>query len=252
MRIGVDIDGVLADFQTDFLKRVERDHAIGIPLSTRYDMTDIMSAHVRDKVMDSLQNDKDFWLSLKALHGTGLFWELCQQHKVKLFTSRPDFVVGPWAPTMWQLVVDWSGKVFGKPVEFTTVVDKDKVQWMEGLDVYIDDNPEVLAEVARRWPKTRLFLRNQPYNLRIDQNLSLKYERVMTFDDFAKVFLNLRVPDYSTNSLNFETSYPNIPIVSLDLGDSSSEGGMWAGIPESDVKFDTFVAAVRATMEGKG
>ena len=193
MKIGVDIDGVLADFQTSFLGRAtkirRKEDIIDWPPyfgpPARYDMTDIMEPSFRDGVMFSLQNDRDFWVNLKALKGISLFKRLCKEHKVVLLTARTALRPG----VMHDVVRDWIKATFGLILhkDLGVVISPDKVVWMTNLDAYIDDNPEVLAEVAKKWPKTKLYLRDQLYNRKkIDQNPSLEYDRVATFDDFAR------------------------------------------------------------------
>ena len=198
MKIGTDIDGTLADFKEGFERMavtLDPTH-IRIYTSTRYDMTDIMSSELRDRVFECIQENKMFWYDLKAEIGTSSLPLTFLNHNLEFYTNRKALLY-----SMNLVLREWLMHTFGLSNSsqcLDVFIARRKTDWMPGgkerpgekpLDAYIDDRPEVLAQVAKHFPTTKLYLRDQPYNREVDQNLSLvafEYTRVSSFDEMMK------------------------------------------------------------------
>ena len=152
-RIGLDIDGVLADFITKYIELHGGElHGGEIPTSYEFDYW------FKDKVKDL---DKDFWLSL-PLYEVPPFDPVC-------YISNRTFDVD-WTK-------EWIMKV-GLPAA-PVIHTKDKVeaarQFM--LDIYVDDSFEIFKTMNKAGVCT--FLMDAPYNNKFE----VGYKRIHTLKD---------------------------------------------------------------------
>jgi hypothetical protein len=169
MRIGIDLDGVLASFNPSFVQCLHRhgctvdfpvqdpdwpstwhwDRAAGVPLS--------VSAAAWNEVAHSLI----FWVALSPVPGADDDLERLSEmdleaHAVYFLTVRP----GASAKLQTELWLKWRG------IKMPTVLvaadaTKHFLTRALQLDAIIDDKPDNLLG---HQPRTRLFLYDQPYN----------------------------------------------------------------------------------------
>lgn len=167
MKIGVDIDGVLADFTKSFNALVRAEFGIELPYPAP-----TWQWHREGGV--TKQQDNQLWNIIKTTH----FWATLvpmpgaidaiarldqlshDGHDVYFITSRPGKLA--------KFHTEWWLKAYG--MNFPTVLvtsDKGPVVKGLGLDIFIDDKPENNLEVLEavgRSPKVHVFLVDAPYN----------------------------------------------------------------------------------------
>ena len=165
LKIGVDIDGVLVDFVSAFLKEAQQ--VLG---------REITGKHVTWEFEDSLDITKEevkkVWKKIQATNNWFLLYphplpnisraltSLVLEHEVYFITSRAT-TAGYTPQEQSQIYLQGLG------VDFPTVianVDKGELAAALKLDVFIDDNVENVKRVMLKSPKTKVFLRTASYN----------------------------------------------------------------------------------------
>lgn len=173
MRIGIDIDGVLADFNKAFVARVRlatgKDlfpkewlpHVTPEPPTWYYDKHYGYTKEESDVVWDSIRGDKLFWRDLDPLPGMK---ELCEvwpgidaKHDVYFITARPG-VQTKKQTEAWLRNQGIQGA--------TVIISEQKGTVCQGLeiDTYIDDRPENYHAVEWYARRTRPYLFRASYN----------------------------------------------------------------------------------------
>lgn len=169
MRIGFDVDGVLADFipayqrlvvevagEDKFLPGDDRDPPCwNWPEARGYDSGTV--AAVWQRIITS----RNFWSRLEPLDGAGtlamVMPHLKRHHDIYFVTARPGLDAKKQTEGWLALYVG------GMP---TVLISKHKgaVAAVLGLDAYIDDNLENCLGVAAQSPGTRCYLLDRRYN----------------------------------------------------------------------------------------
>lgn len=173
MKLGIDIDGVLADFNTSFIHLVKQQTGIQLPpVSDTY--PDTWSYHRAGGVTEKQDNalwefikTSSFWGQLLPMKGALDALERLNSlsvdgHDIYFITARP----GKLAKFFTDLWLQRHGMVFP-----TTLVTSNKgpVVVGLGLDIFVDDKPEnnlevlthcELAKVRAPW----VYLVDAPYN----------------------------------------------------------------------------------------
>lgn len=168
MKIGIDIDGVLADFNTGYIDLIRRTTGIQLPPVSNvypdvwhYERAAGVTKKQEHEVWEHIRNS-EFWGQLFPLKGTLEVLDKLTQlryegHEIYFITSR----VGKKVKFQTERWLSLYG------MNNPTVLISDKkgpvAQGLE-LDVFIDDKPENCADVQLASPKTRVFLLDQPYN----------------------------------------------------------------------------------------
>lgn len=142
MRIGIDVDGVLADYNTVFMT------AIGVPVHdpTTYSYIDGgLISHDRYKVVhDSIITKCDMFPVLDKSAASVLSQLISDGHDIVIATAR-----GIFSPEMQKQysLYDLTKKFLNKAgIPFNEIylnADHDKTQY--GLDMMVDDSPDVLT-----------------------------------------------------------------------------------------------------------
>ena len=228
LKVGIDLDGVLADFRSAFLSRIgETTHP------TRYDMSDLMPPSQLEALMHDLAkpSNADFWLNLKPLPGTVRLLELMDKHDCVFITSRSE---NGGKIDVALLACIWLEKVFRLPGVATVYVEdgqnsKARRILQSGLDAYIDDDPRVLVAIAAKSPsKCRRFLVDAPYNRDFTDpqfNAGL-WTRVKDFNEFAEIVLAEERRKGQRRSLNTaHTPHRDYSRLLPDRRESSSADG---------------------------
>lgn len=140
-RIGLDIDGVIADFAGYYLEKLHLDPA----LNTEWEVSKTYGMEVRNQVYD-LVNDPATWVSLKPLPGAkDAVWKLLHAGlDPKFITSRPF--------KFRDLYEWWFGEHFDFYPNHLYIVEKSsekpQIATSHGLTHYVDDRPLVAKGMA--------------------------------------------------------------------------------------------------------
>lgn len=198
MRLGVDIDGVLADFvagyQPLFVKITGEDKFlpgdIEDPPSWNWPSDRGYTKEQTSQVWERIKGDETFWLNLKG-HKPNLaalrtyLWEFGEDHDLYFITSR--LGVGVKVQTQ-----EWLRRNVGvSHYGHTTIIVGHRVKGLIAkalqLDAYIDDNLDNVYDVLKEAPTTRTYLLNRRYN----------QEAVLSpaYTDRNEIRIATRVPD---------------------------------------------------------
>lgn len=188
VRLGIDIDGILSDFNAAFVEKmveVTGEDKFGarpvVPTSWKYpteqfgysvtQMTDTWSA---------VQRDPQFWSDLPkypwtdaAMTALGALWQ--DNHDIYFITDRKG--INPKNQT--EVWLDQFGTVAP-----TVLISAEKGMCARALnlDLYIDDKNENCIAVRDQSPKTICVMLAQPWNEKIDG-----VARIDTMDEFFRV-----------------------------------------------------------------
>lgn len=175
MRIGCDIDGVLADFNTAFIDRViavtGRDLFPPRPFDIttwNYPQAYGYTADEVSAVWETINADRFFWRNLPRYEST--FADLDYLAKQMLwFGSDVYFITARPGPTAKEQTEHWLRTHWPSLVvpSLTVLISSEKALCAVALnlDVYIDDRRENVQSVAvARGSKTRTFVMDRPWN----------------------------------------------------------------------------------------
>ena len=171
MKIGIDIDGVLADFIPAY-QRLVIEHAGGLNLFKPNDDKQPpcwnwpefrgYDSAVVSRVWEHIITSSSFWMYLNELEGCStlrmVILDLLRNHDVYFITARPGLRAK-------QQTEQWLIKHLG--IERPTVlISSAKGLCAEALklDCYIDDNLDNAYNVIQTSPKTRMYLLDMRYN----------------------------------------------------------------------------------------
>ena len=164
LNILIDIDGVLADFDTALRIEAAR-QGLSIPWIPFQDrkhffLRDDYPVDVRPRI-ERLTQSKWLYRGMPPLDGarSALLAMLDLGHNVRLCTSMP-----PGAPHLLEEKFLWVDRHLGDEFISRIVVSSDKT-WIHG-DVLIDDNPHVTGSQRPTWNH---ILFDQPYNRHIER-----------------------------------------------------------------------------------
>ena len=189
MRIGFDVDGVLACFDPAYTRVLA--HTSGrtlIPPGFVPDCWDFdvkagyTPAEIRT-AFDVIHGDPSFWSKLSTHGGIATvahYWhELMENHEIYFITNRRGVRVKA------QTEAWLCGYLYPNAGEQVTVLisaNKGQCAQALSLDAYIDDKPENVLDVAILSPYTKPFLLTQPWNTAVPH--SKQFRRVESVEDF--------------------------------------------------------------------
>lgn len=170
MRIGVDVDGVLADFNTPFIEYVVA--VIGVdrfparpfePTTWDYPEQYGYSSDDVSRVWETIKGDTKFWrtlpkyeTTLRDIEALRFQRDVCDDD-VYFITARPGRLA-KWQTERWLACHG-----FDSP---TVLISGDKALCASALalDVYIDDKPENVVSVLTDCLRTSVYLMDRPWN----------------------------------------------------------------------------------------
>ncbi len=168
MRIGFDIDGVLADFNTSYIALVktltERNLFPDGYFPTTWNYPESLG-YTNGEVAgtwDYIKKDPEFWYSLQPLPGALVLCEnwrriLDAGHDVVFATARPGL-------TSLEQSVAWLRNIGCTYTDVTITSAKGQFCLDRFVDCYIDDRKENVIDVCKTSPTTRTYLLDAPYN----------------------------------------------------------------------------------------
>jgi FMN phosphatase YigB (HAD superfamily) len=174
VRIGCDVDGVLADFNHAFIERVIKVTGVDyfpprpfdIPL-WNYPEHYGYSAAQTSAVWESIKADRMFWRTLKPYGETPrvieyLFRLMCRDHDVYFITDRPGIIAKRQTEDWFRAI---TSQMLLSPFPITVLISGDKAGCAQALnlDLYIDDRWEN-CEAVRLRGCTKVFLLDRPWN----------------------------------------------------------------------------------------
>jgi hypothetical protein len=169
IRIGIDIDGVLARFDGKFAKLLVEESgedkingALDVDHPPTWDWPEYYGYHPQHirAAWRRVENSGDFWTTLPALTNAKVLAESMPWavHAVYFITNRPGY--NPKQQTERWLRENLKIEV---PTVLISARKGTSAAALE-LDVYVDDKGENILDVERESPKTRAYLIDRPYN----------------------------------------------------------------------------------------
>jgi 5'(3')-deoxyribonucleotidase len=173
-RIGLDVDGVLADFNAGYIQLFNSLTGKDIPLDYMpetwfYEEALGIPKVTVDKALEIIQDpESGFWFSLSPLPVPNDLAGLCMREDVYFITTRPGLDAK-------KQTEDWLMYQFeiGTP---TVLISDDKGAIARGLklDVFIDDRDMNLWAVKGASPATTCYVLDYPYNRSVDSAIATR------------------------------------------------------------------------------
>lgn len=192
-RIGIDIDGVLCDFNQGFVKIINQLYPNRVSpdyVQQSWDWHEVLSPSEYDRCFQKAMSIINWWLTLPAYYKSVIqlnYWlSGVKDQEVWIITSRPDSaneasMSATYQSKQWLEFCNIGSKY--NTVELLTVPhSEDKVDICSRLDIdwMIDDKPETI-QAMDDFPYLHAALMDQPWN----QGVSVKW-RVKSMKEFLK------------------------------------------------------------------
>lgn len=181
MRLGIDLDGVVADFNQGWVDLYNRQFGTHITLedSKRWEAM-LEEAHF--ETMDQ------FWEWAADIDGHSLFWHLepypgavealhdlnAEGHEIVILTYKPDYAI--------EDTYGWIRRHGIPTAEIHILEDK----WLVDCDVYLEDGPHVLPGLVEHRPNDTVCRYVRPWNHPVPGAIDVK-----DFDEFRDVVFRL-------------------------------------------------------------
>jgi 5'(3')-deoxyribonucleotidase len=178
MKIGVDVDGVLADFYAEYrreaAKLTGRDFKGIDPVDWGWSNFNL-TPDEHKTIWKTIAETEEFWTFLAKLPNTDLLLQLTEKHDVYFITNRAPAA----GRSLTQQTAEWLQERFYIAYPQVLVTKhKGAVCKALGIELFIDDNVDNCKEVEAQ--EIKVYLNTLPHNL---ENKDLK--RVNNFNHFA-------------------------------------------------------------------
>jgi 5'(3')-deoxyribonucleotidase len=183
MRLGIDLDGVVANFTQGWMYFYNREFGTTLTVEDSQRWNDLVD-------LTHFDNMGEFWNWSSDLDGRSVFWHLepfpgavealrslvDAGHQVVVVTTKPDFAVGD--------TYEWIERHRIPAAEIHILEDK----WLVACDVYLDDGPHVLPGLVEHRPQSTVCRYVRPWNRPVRGALD-----VHSFNEFRDVVDHLAV-----------------------------------------------------------
>lgn len=184
MRLGIDLDGVVADFNTGWISLYNQEYGTDIPFDAVRSWDAIPS-------LTHFRHMGEFWEWARDHGGHSLFrhlepypdavetlQRLARRHHLVIVTTKPAWAI----PDTYS----WIGehRIPAKEVHITD--DK----WEVSCDVYLDDAPHVLEELVAHRPRAVVCRYVRPWNDPVDGCLDVR-----SWAEFERLVAEISTPD---------------------------------------------------------
>jgi len=168
MLVGLDIDGVVADFVTPFLQLLERrsgggpidPETISDPNFTRHPF---LTKEIIDACVEEVSGDAEFWRRLAPLLPARQWLSLDRLSRER----RLIFITHRWEKSNYdinQVTCDWlRGQGVSEPVVHFTQDKKSQLVRQLGIRLFVDDRHENCEDVATQ-TEALVLMPHRPYN----------------------------------------------------------------------------------------
>lgn len=177
MRLGIDLDGVVANFTKGWMDFYNRDFGTDLVVDDSRRWNDLVD-------LTHFTNIGEFWRWSSDLDGRSVFWHLepfpgaiealqdlhDEGHEIVVVTTKPRFAVGD--------TYEWIERHDLPADEVHILEDK----WLVECDVYLDDGPHILPKLVRHRPQSTICRYVRPWNTPVEGALD-----VHDFDEFREV-----------------------------------------------------------------
>ena len=184
MKLGIDVDGPVADWITAVCTEHHKWFASNIdPKSIRL-WDDIFKAtKMKPEALFEWCKESNLFSKCDLVPGAlGGLYELAKKHEITFVTARPH-----WAA---EATDDWIvGNIWRRDFDYTLEILQDKEQ--AGCDIYLDDSPEVIMKLAEAGQCVVRFLR--PWNRGLDRGDILTVD---SWAQFTRLINQLKEPTY--------------------------------------------------------
>lgn len=181
MRLGIDLDGVVADFNAGWIRLYNTEFGADIAL----DAVDSWDAPPR---LTHFRHMGDFWRWASNVNGHSLFWHLDPYpdavptlddlvragHDIVILTSKPRWAVSD--------TYEWIARN-QLPTTEVHILDN---KWAVSCDVYLDDAPHQVRQLAAKRPEAIVCRFERPWNRQTQGT-----ESIASWEDFATFIARL-------------------------------------------------------------
>lgn len=185
MRLGIDLDGVVANFTKGWIDFYNRDFEAELH-TEQVDRWDGLTAFTHFEDMDA------FWRWCSDLDGRSLFWHLEafpeaiealhrldeDGHEIVILTTKPPFAI--------EDTHEWIAAQ-GLPTKEIHILKK---KWIVDCDVYLDDGPHVLPGLVAHRPDRLVCRYVRPWNRPTPGAVDVE-----DFDEFRALVARVESPD---------------------------------------------------------
>jgi 5'(3')-deoxyribonucleotidase len=159
MRLGIDLDGVVADFNSGWIARYNRQYAADLPL-------DAVRSWDAIPQLTHFEDMEEFWSWARQHEGHSLFRHLepypgalealeelaAGGHDIVVITTKPDWAIHD--------TFAWLAE-HRFPTREVHILER---KWRVDCDVYLDDAPHVLRQLVSRRPDRLICRYVRPWN----------------------------------------------------------------------------------------
>ena len=181
MRLGIDLDGVVANFTRGWMRFYNRDFGANLNEADSQHWDDIVT-------LTHFESADEFWQWSTDIDGRSVFAYLepfpgaiealhdlrSDGHEILLVTDKPDFAIDD--------THDWISRHRVPATEIHFVADK----WLIDCEVYLDDGPHVLLGLVKHRPDRVVCRYVRPWNRPVPGVVD-----VSDFDEFRELVSSL-------------------------------------------------------------